>query len=916
MRLAGLLTISFVVLVASVSADDKPATGAASAQQEEPRMKAETFTGLALRSIGPALMAGRVGDFAVDPRNKQHYYVAVCSGNVWKTTNGGITFTPVFDGQGSYSIGCVTMDPHDSNVVWVGTGENNSQRSVAFGDGVYLTRDGGKNWKNMGLGDSEHIGMIAIDPRDSNVVYVAAQGPLWRDGPQRGLYKTTNAGETWNNVLNISGQTGVNEVHLDPRDPDIVYATTYQRRRHVWTLIDGGPESAIYKSTDAGKTWRKLTNGVPEGDKGRIGLAVSPANPDVIYAIIEATEKNGGIFRSTDRGETWEKRNDYVADSPQYYNELIPDPVNVDRFYTLDTLMHVSEDGGKTLSIMPRKNRHVDDHALWIDPDNTDHLLVGCDGGMYETYDRGDNWGYKVNLPVTQFYRISTDNSLPFYYVYGGTQDNNSVGAPSRTTDQVGIANEDWFVTTGGDGYETCVDPEDPNVVYSQWQYGGLVRYNRQTGETVDIKPRELPGEDAYRWNWDSPLIISPHSHTRLYFACQKLFRTDDGGNSWRAISDDLSRQLDRDQLKVMGKIQLADAVAKHWNTSWYGNCVSLSESPLVEGLIYIGTDDGLIQVTEDGGKNWRKIDQVLGVPELSYVSCLTASRHDADTVYATFDNHKAGDFKPYLYVSGDRGRTWKPISGDLPDRDIAYSLQEDHVKPELLFVGTEFGAYFTVDRGEKWIKLTGGMPTISVRDIDIQRRENDVVLGTFGRGIYILDDYAPLREVSEELLAQDALMFAIKDALWYVPSNRLGDRDGRGSQGASYFATPNPPFGAVFTYYLKDKIKTRKEVRHEAEQEAEKAGKTPPYPTMDALRAEDEEREPRILFTVCDKHGEVVQRVVGSREKGFHRVAWNLRYPAFTPTSLTTPGDKDPWWEPPAGPLALPGTYTVTMAK
>ena len=893
-----------------------PTTSNEAADQEEQAMSAKTFAGLKLRSLGPALMAGRVGDFAVDLNDRAHYYVAVASGGVWKTTNAGTTWTPVFDAQGSYSIGCVTMDPRNPHVVWVGTGENNSQRSVGFGDGIYRTRDGGETWENLGLKESEHIGMILIDPRDSDTVYVAAQGPLWRAGGDRGLYKTTDGGATWERILHISDDTGINEVHCDPRDPDVLYASSYQRRRRVWTLIDGGPESAIHKSTDAGRTWRKVSKGLPEVDLGRIGLDVSPADPDVVYAIVEAADGKGGFFRSTNRGESWEKRNDYQTTSAQYYNEIICDPLVVDRVYALDTFMHVTEDGGKTFAQVPRQLRHVDDHALWIDPKDNDYLLVGCDGGVYESFDRAANWDFKANLPVAQVYRVTADNSLPFYYVYCGTQDNNTLGAPSRTLDRVGVTNEHWFVSVGGDGYKTQVDPQDPNIVYSQWQYGGLIRHDRRSGQIADIKPREAPGDEPYRWNWDSPLVLSPHDHRRLYFAANKLFRSNDGGHSWTAISDDLTRRLDRDTLEVMGKIQPADAVAKHHNTSFFGNCVALTESPLVEGLIYVGTDDGLIQITEDDGQNWRRVAEFPGIPEMTYVSCLTASKHDPDTVFAAFDNHKNGDFTPYLLVSRDRGQTWAAIAGDLPKRDIVYTVAQDHVNPKLLFAGTEFGAYFTVDVGTQWIKLTGDMPTIAVRDLVIQERENDLVLGTFGRGIYILDDYTPLRTVDRETLERGPALFPVKNSLRYVQANRLGGGSGRGSQGASYYAAPNPPFGVVFTYYLKDKVQTRKERRHEAEKKAVKEGTPSPYPTMDELKAEDEEKEPQVVLTVRDDTGRVIRRITGPRDKGLQRVSWDLRYPTAEPTVLEPPKDRPPWWEPPSGPLALPGVYSVTLSQ
>lgn len=898
--------LTLTLLVAPAFAEEKDEKGG---------MSAGTFSGIKARSIGPALMAGRICDFGVNPNNWSEYYVAVCSGGLWKTSNAGVTYKPIFDSQGSYSIGCVTLDPNNAHVVWVGTGENNSQRSVSFGDGVYKSVDGGKHWKNMGLKESEHIGMIAVDPRDSNVVYVAAQGPLWRSGGDRGLYKTTDGGKSWDRILHISDDTGVNEVHMDPRDPDVLYASSYQRRRRVWTLINGGPESAIYKSTDAGKSWRKLTHGIPSVNKGRIGLCVSPADPDVVYAIIEAQQGKSGFFRSTDRGETWSKRSGYVAGSPQYYNEIVCDPKKVDRVYTLDTFMHVTEDGGKTFKRAPRKDRHVDDHALWINPDNTKHHLVGCDGGIYESYDRGANWQFKPNLPITQFYRITVDNSSPFYYVYGGTQDNNSQGGPSRTTSPAGITNEDWFVTVGGDGYKTQVDPEDPMIVYSQWQYGGLIRHDRRSGQIVDIKPREKPGEDAYVWNWDTPLIISPHSHTRLYYAANKLFRSDDRGNSWTMISDDLTRGLDRNALEVMGIIQSVDAVSKNKSTSIFGNSIALDESPLEQGLIYVGTDDGLIQVTENDGGNWRKISLFPDVPDMTYVSCVLASLHDKDTVYASFDNHKNGDFKPYLLKSIDRGQNWESITGDLPDKNIVYSIQQDHVEADLIFAGTEFGAYFTSDGGKKWIKISG-LPTIAVKDMDIQHRESDLALGTFGRSFYIVDDYSPMRLASKELLENDTHVFPVKDALRYIQRNRLGGFTGRGSQGAQYYNAKNPPFGATFTYYLKDKLETRREKRRKADKKTMKAGKTVKYPTIEELRLEDEEKAPQIYLVVRDDSGDVVRRVKGSRNKGIHRTTWNLRYPSTSPTRLSSGDTLPPWMRSPSGPLAIPGKYTVTLTK
>lgn len=876
---------------------------------------AETWSGLELRNLGPALTSGRIADMAVHPTDRGTWYLAVASGGVWKTTNAGTTWEPIFDGEGSYSTGCITLDSNNPSVIWVGSGENNSQRSVGYGDGVYKSVDGGKSWNNMGLKSSEHIGMIRVDPRDSDVVYVAAQGPLWKEGGDRGLYKTTDGGKTWKTALTISANTGISEVHLDPRDPDTLYAVAYQRRRHVWTLIDGGPESGIHKSTDAGATWTKLETGLPKEDMGKIGVAIAPSRPDTLYAVIESTNKAGGLFRSNDRGATWEKRGDYGSTSPQYYNELFVDPVNPERVYSMDTFLKVSNDGGKSFANLGEKSKHVDNHVIWVDPADNDHYLVGCDGGLYESFDRGANWRYFENLPIIQYYRVAVDNSKPFYFVYGGTQDNNSMGGPSRSVNMNGISNYDWFITQGGDGFWSAIDPVDPNIVYSEYQHGGLVRYDRKSGETTALQPLEGKGEPGLRWNWDSPLIISPHSHTRLYFAANRLFRSDDRGDSWRAISPDLTRQLDRNQLKVMGRIWSVDAVAKNASTSFFGNIVALDESRKAEGLLYVGTDDGLVQVSEDGGGAWRKQAAFPGVPDMSYVSDLQASKHDAGVVYAAFDNHKMGDFKPYLLRSADRGKSWVSISGDLPARGTVNSLAEDHVDPNLLFAGTEFGAFASTDGGKKWIQLKGGMPTIAIKDIAIQERENDLVLASFGRGFYVLDDYTPLRNFTPEVLNQPATLFPVEPALAYHEASAIGGR-GKGFQGETLYFAPNPPFGAVFTYHLKDGLKAKKKVRQEAEKKLAKEGKDTAYPAWEALRTEANEEEPAILITVSGEDGKVVRRFTAPSSAGIHRAAWDLRFPPPDPTSLDEPDTDNPFSTPPAGPMAAPGVYQVELAQ
>jgi photosystem II stability/assembly factor-like uncharacterized protein len=886
------------------------------AEDEKPAdpMSSPTFNGLKLRSIGPAFTSGRVVGFAVDPNNSAKYFVASASGGVWKTVNDGTTWTPVFDKEGSYSIGAIALDPKNPLTVWVGTGENNSQRSVSYGNGLYRSDDGGKSWKNVGLKTSEHIGRIAIDPKDSNTVYVAAQGPLWGPGGDRGLFKTTDGGRTWKKVLSISEHTGVSDVVIDPQNPETLYASSYQRRRHMWTLIGGGPESALYKSTDAGATWNKLKAGLPATEMGRIGLAISPVDSNVIYATVEAADKKGGIFRSNDRGGSWERRNEFDVGA-MYYGHIVADPKDVDRVYIMNVFLMVSDDGGKTLRRLGEKSKHVDNHEIWIDPSDTDHYLVGCDGGVYESRDRGTNWEFKRNLPITQFYDIATDNATPFYNVYGGAQDNFSFGGPARTRSASGIVNSDWFVTNGGDGFRSQVDPEDPNTIYASLQNGVLARFDKRTGERMGIQPATGRGEEPLRWNWDSPFIISPHSHTRLYFAADKLFRSDDRGDSWQVISGQLSRGLDRNKLPVMGRIWSMDAVAKNASTAFFGNASALAESPLKDGLIYVGTDDGLIQVTEDGGKNWRKLETFPGVAELAYVSRIIASNHDANTVYAAFENRQNADFKPYLLKSVNAGRTWTSITSNLPQDWPVWSIAEDHVNPNLLFVGTEFGLFFTIDGGQKWTQLKGGVPTIQFRDLTIQKRENDLVAGTFGRGIYILDNYTPLRLLKAETLRQEAELFPVKDALLYIPSQPLGLR-GKSFQGESFFAAENPPFGATFTYYLKDELKTKRARRQDAEKEAAKKNSAVNLPRLADLSAEDEEEAPSVIFTISDASGRVVRRMTGPVTSGLQRVSWDLRYP---PTSLPpppNPENENPFDDGPGGPLVMPGTYKVSLAK
>ncbi|BFP41977.1 hypothetical protein FGF1_28220 [Flavobacteriaceae bacterium GF1] len=871
------------------------------------------LSGLKFRSLGPALTSGRISDLAVNPENFNEYYVATSSGGVWKTDNAGNTFRPIFDAEGSYSIGCITLDPNNSNIVWVGTGENNNQRSVSYGDGIYRSKDGGKSWEHMGLKTSEHIGKIIVHPDDSNVVYVAAIGPLWSSGGDRGLYKTEDGGVTWNAVLTVDEHTGVNDVVMDPRNPDVLYASAFQRRRHVFTYVGGGPGSGIHKSEDGGKTWNKINKGLPSTILGRIGLAISPANPEYLYAIVEAAQGKGGFYISANRGASWEKRGDYTT-SGNYYQEIIADPVDPNRVYAMNNWMRVTSDGGKTFDYVGEDFKHIDNHVIWINPNNNKHLLSGNDGGVYESWDSGKHWSFKPNLPVTQFYKVAVDNAKPFYNIYGGTQDNFSLGGPSRTVSDNGPNNFDWFITHGGDGFESQVDPENPNIVYAQSQYGNLVRYDKLSGEEKGIQPKERKGENSYRWNWDAPLAVSHHKSGRVYFAANKLFKSDDKGNSWEVISDDLTRNLNRNQLPVMGKIWGVDAVMKNQSTSPYGTIVAFSESPKNENLLYVGTDDGLIQVTTDGGTNWRKVGTFPGVPARTYVNAVFASKHDENVVYACFNNHKNGDFKPYVYISRDKGSTWTSISNNLPERGSTYAIEEDHIDENLLFVGTEFGVFFSDNQGGEWKQLKGGLPTIAVRDVAIQEEHNDLVLGTFGRGFYVLDDYSSLRGMQEKL-NDEATLFSVRDALQFEMSYPLGLPD-KAFMGDNFFIGDNLGAEAIFTWFLKEDIKTKADERKAASKDLAKEGKDNPYPTYEALKNEAQEIDPQLVLTISDGKGDIVRKLFTSPKAGLKRMHWDLRYASQEPINFDKPPFYNPFGGENKGALVPPGTYTIALSK
>lgn len=832
------------------------------------QLTSEFVRELRLRSLGPTLKPGRVADIAVHPRNRNVWYLACASGGLWKTMNRGNSWDPIFDEGGSYSLGCVTIDTRNPDIIWLGTGENSSNRSVGYGDGVYKSVDGGHTWTCMGLRDSQHIGKILVDPRDSDVVFVAAEGPLWSSGGDRGLFKTTNGGRTWKAMLEISDNTGVTDMAFDPRDPDMIYAASYQRRRHVGLLIGGGPESAVYKTTDGAQTWKKLSHGLPTVDIGRIALAVSPQNSDVVYALVCAAGDESGFFRSADRGETWTRQSDHEVIDPQYYGEIYADPFQFDRVYAIDMTTHVTEDGGQHFERVPWR-MHVDHHAMAFDRTDQNHLLVGNDGGLYESYDHGRTWRHFTNLPTPQLYRVATDNALPFYNVYGGTQDNGSMGGPSRTLYRAGIRTSEWFQTGGGDGFQPRIDPQNTELIYGLSQNGAAFRFDKSTGIRKGIRP----DGPALRWHWDTPLILSAHSPTRVYMAGNRLFRSDDRGDSWQPISGDLTRQLDPASQRLMGQTWDDNAVQKNRFTTALSVSSAMDESPLEEGLLYIGTDDGLVQVSEDSGATWRRIERFPDIPDRAYVSDICASQDNADTLYVAFNNYQRGDFRPYLLKSHDRARTWTSITGNLPGQHVVWSIVEDHVNPNLLFVGTEFGLFFTVDSGQHWVPLHSGAPTIPFRDLTLQRRENDLVAATFGRGFYVLDDYTPLRYVHPQTLAQPGLLFPPRDAYVYNELDHVVAAFGNDT-------TPNPPFGAVLHYYLREEV--------------------------------TENDSHRIVLAITDDKGEPVRRMTGPTTAGLHRVVWDLRRSSQAETEERGQGRR----RRRSGPLVEPGKYGISLLK
>ena len=839
--------------------------GAAKEKKENQSLfSEETLNGLEWRCIGPANMGGRIDDVAVVEGNPSIIYLATASGGVWKTTNNGVTWEPIFDDQPTSTIGDITVAPSNPDIVWVGTGEPNNRQSSSWGNGVYKSTDGGKTWTNMGLRDTHHIGRIVIHPKNPDIVYVAALGHLWGPNKQRGLFRTTDGGKTWVNTKFIDENTGFVDVAIDPESPNVLYAASYQRRRRGWGFIGGGPGSGLYKTTDGGDTWVRLTEGLPQGDIGRIGIDIYRSNPSIVYAVIE--HKKGGVFRSEDKGLTW-KRMSATNPRPMYYSQIRIDPNNDQRIWVLGAPMYFSEDGGKNFRTDYVRRIHGDHHAMWINPSNSSHMIVGSDGGIYFSYDRGRTWDFINSLPIAQFYEIGYDMRDP-YYVYGGLQDNGSWGGPSATWYSIGITNEDWFRIGGGDGFYVQVDPKDHTTIYAESQNGNLYRFDLKSGESKSIRPAPENEKETYRFNWNSPILISPHDSNTIYYGGNRLFKSRDRGETWTA-SIDLTTQQDRDKMPLMGMLPDKNTLSRHDGIAYYGDITTISESPIKEGLLYVGTDDGNLQVSRDGGRTWKNvIDRVPGVPKYTYVSRVVASRFHEGTAYVTFDGHRNNDFKPYVYVTTNYGEKWKSISSNLPEGGTVNVIREHHRNPNLLFVGTERGAYVSINRGKRWVRIKSNLPTVPVDDIAIHPRENDLIFGTHGRSIWILDDITPLEQLNEDILSLPGFLFDIREATIFRPYYH------KGNLGHKVFVGSNPQYGAIISYYLKEKGKEK------------------------------------VKIIIEDKEGKKIGELEGPAEAGINRISWNLRY---GPPPKT--GDEQVRrYMRVRGPDVLPGEYKVTL--
>ena len=844
------------------------------------------------RSIGPAATGGRIDDFAVArvPGAPDAIYVATAAGGVFKSTNQGTSWSPIFDRvDAMMSVGDVAVAPSNPGVVWVGTGEANNRQSSSWGDGVYKSTDAGRTWTAAGLKDTRHIGRIVIHPTNPDIVYVAAAGHLWGPNAERGVFRTADGGRTWRKSLFVDENTGATDIVMDPQNPDVLFAATYQRQRAAWGFNGGGPGSGIYRTEDAGVTWTKLAAGLPRGDKGRIGLDIFRGDGRIVYATVEAAGRENGVYRSTNRGESWELLAS-LNPRPMYFSQIRVDPKDRDRVYILGSNrgFYVSDDGGKNFRDV-FSTVHSEDHALWIDPDDTNHLIVGGDGGVSISWDRGATWLFRDNLPVSQFYEISVDMQQP-YTICGGLQDNGHWCVPSATRLRTGISNRDAFNIGGGDGFYARIDPSDAHTVVVESQEGranrvDLVTLERQAIQPIgearpkaraQSSPERQASAERLRWNWNTPIAMSAADPKVLYIGAQMLFRSADRGVTWKAISPDLTANVDRSALQMMGGAVSDGALSRHDGQTFYSTLTTISESPLDAKVLYTGSDDGRVHVTRDGGRTWADVTTRLtapgaGVPPGTYVSSVLASRHSAGRVYVTFDGHYTDEDAPWIFASEDFGETWRALGGGLPFTSV-HKLREHPRNPRLLFVGHERGIHFSIDGGGHWAPLTLNMPPVPVDDLLIHPRDNDLVVATHGRGIWVLDNIASLEALTPESMATEAflapparaqLLTIYSPQAWY---------------GAGQFFAPNPDAGAAIDYYLRDPV----------------PGNRP------------------VTVIVSDASGAVIRTLTGPGLRGINRVRWDLRM-----EPPPTAGDGAPAGGPggePIGPSVLAGTYTVAV--
>ena len=835
----------------------------------------EAFQNLQWRSIGPANMGGRVADVESVAGNASLVYVASASGGLWKTVNGGVTWKPIFERQGTFSIGDVALAPSNPDTIWVGTGESNVRNSVSFGDGVYKSTDGGKNWQHMGLKDTEHISAIAIHPQNPDIVYVGALGHAFAPNEERGVFMTTDGGKNWTKTLYIDKEHGVSDLEIDPTNPNILYAGMWSFERKPWTHRSGSEKGGVFKSIDGGRTWNKLTKGLPKL-MGRIGVRVAPSNPDTVYAIVES--KEGTLYRSDDRGETFKQvsKQTNIVSRGFYYTRVRIDPTNENHVYAVASSLFESIDGGKSFKSITR-NTHIDYHAFWQDAKNPKRIWVGQDGGAALTYDGGETWEPVDNIPLGQFYQIHADNRQPFYYVMGGLQDNGAWTGPSRTREPAGIMNDDWRMVSFGDGFYILNSADDPELYISESQGGEIVRTDFRTREQQEVNPwgHGSGGGPAlgekFRFNWNSPILLSPHDKNTLYFGGNVVFKSTDFGKTWEQISNDLTTNNPEKQKDAGGPIAFENSTAEFHTT-----IISLAESPVQKGQIWAGTDDGNLQLTTDGGKNWSNIvARVSGLAANSPVSHVEPSRTSAQTAYVAFDRHMLDDFRPYIFKTSDGGKSWQNIAGNLPSKAYVQVVREDPKNTSLLYAGTELGLFASYNGGREWIALNlKNLPNVSVHDILVHPRDNDLILATHGRSVLIFDDASPIQQMTPAVLNRSAHLFPVR------PGLRFASRFTRYGIGEKLFTGANPPYGALITYYLKEKLDDKTTLK----------------------------------VQIFDDAGKLVQELEKpAKEKGLNRVAWNLRYGGAEVRRPPTE-EETAFGGGPRGPQVLPGSYTVKL--